>query len=272
MFIINYLSYINYITRLQKIVCGVKSFKSGNLNHRIDIDGHDEISDLADGINDFKNEIQMQQKDLKEKVSFLNDYKKVVDESSIVSIADKKGIITYINDSFVQISGYSKEELIGKPHSIVRHPDIPKYVFKELWETIKSGNVWKGSIKNRKKDGSSYWVDAVIKPIMNHENEIIEYISVRHDITDRVSLLNEIELTQKEIIFTVGAVSETRSKETGEHVKRVAEYSKILALHYGLKEKDAETLKSISPMHDIGKIGIEDSILNKPGQLTVEEF
>lgn len=88
----------------------------------------------------------------------------------------------------------------------------------------------------------------------------------------QVEFLNkEIEETQREIIFTMGAIGEARSKETGNHVRRVAEYSKLLALFYGLDPSDAELLKQASPMHDIGKIAIPDSILNKPGKLTSEE-
>lgn len=85
-------------------------------------------------------------------------------------------------------------------------------------------------------------------------------------------LSHEIEETQKEIIFVMGEVGETRSKETGYHVKRVAEYSKILSLNYGLHEEECELIKTASPMHDIGKVAIPDSILKKPGKLTVEEF
>jgi response regulator RpfG family c-di-GMP phosphodiesterase len=85
-------------------------------------------------------------------------------------------------------------------------------------------------------------------------------------------LSNEIEETQKEIIFVMGEVGETRSKETGYHVKRVAEYSKILALNFGMNEEEAELIKTASPMHDIGKVAIPDAILKKPGKLTVEEF
>jgi len=81
----------------------------------------------------------------------------------------------------------------------------------------------------------------------------------------------EIEETQKEVVFTMGAIGETRSKETGNHVKRVAQYSKIFALHYGLSEEDSEMLKQASPMHDIGKIGIPDMILNKPGRFDETE-
>ena len=85
------------------------------------------------------------------------------------------------------------------------------------------------------------------------------------------ALNKEIEDTQKEVVFTMGAIGERRSKETGNHVKRVAQYSKILALNYGLDEKEAEMLKQASPMHDIGKVAIPDAILNKPGRFNKEE-
>ena len=89
---------------------------------------------------------------------------------------------------------------------------------------------------------------------------------------ENIQLTKEIEETQKEVVFTMGAIGESRSKETGNHVKRVAEYSKVLALHYGLSEEEAEMLKQASPMHDIGKVAIPDAILNKPGRFTPEEF
>jgi response regulator RpfG family c-di-GMP phosphodiesterase len=89
---------------------------------------------------------------------------------------------------------------------------------------------------------------------------------------DNIYLNKEVENTQKEIIFTLGEIAEARSKETGNHVKRVAEYSKLLALKYGMPEEEAELLRLASPMHDIGKLAIPDEILNKPGKLTAEEF
>lgn len=89
---------------------------------------------------------------------------------------------------------------------------------------------------------------------------------------ENIFLCQEIESTQKEIIFTLGEISETRSKETGQHVKRVAEYSKLISIKYGLKEEEAELIKLVSSMHDIGKVGIPDSILNKPGKLSEEEY
>ena len=93
-----------------------------------------------------------------------------------------------------------------------------------------------------------------------------EYDELQLKFAEVEALQKEIEETQKEVVFTMGAIGESRSKETGYHVKRVAEYSKLFALYYGLGEKDAEMLKQASPMHDIGKVAIPDVILNKPGR------
>ncbi len=100
--------------------------------------------------------------------------------------------------------------------------------------------------------------------------------ALEHQVLERTveirSLNKEIEDTQKEVVFTMGAIGETRSKETGNHVKRVAEYSRVFALQYGMDAEEAELIKMASPMHDIGKVGIPDSILNKPARFTPEEF
>eukprot|EP01022_Parablepharisma_sp_SALTPOND_P035603 TRINITY_DN9590_c0_g1_i1.p2 TRINITY_DN9590_c0_g1~~TRINITY_DN9590_c0_g1_i1.p2 ORF type:complete len:620 (-),score=58.41 TRINITY_DN9590_c0_g1_i1:3507-5366(-) len=351
--------------------------------------------------------------DLDETMQLLNEYKDAVDESNIVSKTDPTGRITYVNKKFCDISGYELEELIGKPHNVVRHPDMPKEAFADLWKTIsKDKKIWKGIVKNKKKDGGYYVVDATIIPILDVHGEVLEYIGIRHDITELeryrelleteldssqvdlqekanllseyekaintsaplsrmsidgeityvnkafvsllkyprdtlvgrnffdvfdegstihivkssiekikrskkpqkgihilkdsggedkylnsslvpildvdgkiielmaiysditevVNLNKEIEDTQKEIIQKMGVIGESRSKETGEHVKRVAEISAIIAREIGLDRKRVELIKSASPMHDIGKIGIPDSILLKPAKLTPEEF
>ncbi|MBN2894408.1 MAG: response regulator [Campylobacterales bacterium] len=205
-------------------------------------------------------------------ISLLDQYKTVVDESTIVSKTDPHGIITYVNDAFVRISGYSREELLGHPHSIVRHSDMPKSAFKEMWETIRAKKTWKGEVKNRKKDGGYYIVQSTISPILGADGAIEEYISARNDVTEIYDLQKEIEETQKEVVFTMGSIGETRSKETGNHVKRVAEYSRILATHCGLDAQSVELLVQASPMHDIGKVGIPDNILQKPGKLDDDEY
>ena len=352
-------------------------------------------------------------KTIENKLNFqlLEQYKSVVDTSTIVSKTTKSGIITYVNDKFCELSGYTREELIGKSHNIVRHEDISSEIFKDLWKTINEGNSWEGVIKNKKKDGTFYIVDtkitplfdtnnivefigirhditelekykeilkdelsithktleeninymrqyedalnsitAVLKtdaqnnityinnkfselmgytledlrgynalkirdlkdqekvnceiirknlenkemttqlitnrtksgdklytvtlfyPIVDIKNNVIEHLQVMHDVTDIMKLNEEINDTQKEVVQTMGAIGETRSKETGLHVKRVAEYSYLLAKLAGLSDEKATLLKQASPMHDIGKVGIPDVILNKPGKFAIEEF
>ncbi len=121
----------------------------------------------------------------KEILRILHEYKDAVDESAIVTKTDSKGIITYVNDQFVNISGYSKDELLGNPHSMVRHPDMPASAFKDMWHTIKDlKKPWRGQVKNKRKDGSHYWVQAFIKPILDIDRNIIEYIAMRVDITE----------------------------------------------------------------------------------------
>jgi len=101
----------------------------------------------------------------------------------IASRTDLKGIITYVSKEYEKISGYTKEELIGQPHNIVRHPDMPKRLFKDMWDTISSGNLWTGEIKNLKKDGGFYWVRASVAPYYDNANNHIGYSSIRVDIT-----------------------------------------------------------------------------------------
>ncbi|MCW9026742.1 MAG: PAS domain S-box protein, partial [Thiovulaceae bacterium] len=340
---------------------------------------------------------------LDESIYYLEQFKNAVEEASIFSITDKKGIIKEANKNFQTISGYSEKELLNQPHNIVRHEDMPKEVFKDMWDTIQSGSMWRGLVKNKRKDGRPYYVISEIAPIYNKHGSLIEYIGIRsdvteleeyknilkneldttsksleeninyttqyeeaintttaisksninndiiyanekfcelsgytlkelktkkcfelrdkkineklvnkeivetiltninkngeryitqnlfypildlngnvsehlqimYDITELVELNEDIINTQKEVVLTMGAIGETRSKETGQHVNRVAEYSYLLAQLSGLSEEEANLLKQASPMHDIGKVGIPDSILKKPAKLTQEEY
>lgn len=109
---------------------------------------------------------------------------KIMDVTSIVSEANLKGDILNVNDKFVEVSQYQREELIGQPHNTTRHPDVPKETFKELWSTIGKGQMFRGVIKNRKKDGTPYYVDAVIAPIIGANGKPKKYIGVRYDITE----------------------------------------------------------------------------------------
>jgi len=117
-------------------------------------------------------------------INMLQEYKKVLDTSSIVSKSDLKGNITYVNDKFCKVTGYSKEELIGKNHSILRHPSTPKETFKDMWEALRDGNPWQGIIKNRDKNSRVFYVQMTIIPIKNEHGETIEYIASRNDVTE----------------------------------------------------------------------------------------
>ena len=130
----------------------------------------------------------------KRNLHLLKEYQEVTNNSSIVSKADTKGIITYVNDAFCEVSGYTKEELLGQNHNIVRHPDNPKSMFQEMWNTIqKKKKIWKGVVRNRAKNGKSYYVDSVVKPILDLDGNIIEYISLRHNITDIMHPLKQLK-------------------------------------------------------------------------------
>lgn len=128
----------------------------------------------------------------------LNRYTEAVDEIAIVSKTTPKGIITYVNDAFVSISGYAKEELIGKPHNIVRHPDNPPQFFYDMWQTLKHGRTWKGILKNLRKNGQTYYVKSAIIPMLNAKGEVEEFIAIRYDITD---LFEQMEHLKKENVL-----------------------------------------------------------------------
>jgi len=119
----------------------------------------------------------------------------------IISQTDSEGVITYANRKFGEVSGYSVNELIGKPHNIIRHPDMPKALFQRVWETIKGGHAWNGLIKNLRKDGLYYWVDAEILPILDEHMQVTGYISAqkaasRKDIKENEELYNKMLETQ----------------------------------------------------------------------------
>ena len=101
------------------------------------------------------------------------------DGGVMITETDTAGIITYANRKFRDMTGYSKEELIGSPHNISRHPDMPKAAFKQMWETIKDGNYWEGYVKNMRADGKYYLVIVWIKPKLDEEGKIVGYIAGR---------------------------------------------------------------------------------------------
>lgn len=246
----------------------------------LDLDGNiieyislsNDITDLETTKEYFKAQTQKSAFNLTESIRIVNAYKEAINESNIILRINLDKKIIYANDAFFKVSGYTKEDLIGKPYSFLKHYNLSEEEQAIKIDSMFTGTIWKGKVSNFKKNGEVFHCDVTMYPLKNNNEEIVEYMCIRHDITQIEKLHDELEDTQREIIYKLGELGECRSSETGQHVKRVAEYSKLLAIKIGLDEKDVNRLFMSSPMHDIGKVGIPDSILNKNGKLDSSEW
>ena len=171
-----------------------------------------------------------------------NTYQEAIENSNIVSKTDINGIITFVNDEFCKISGYSYDELIGQNHNIVRHPEVPTSNFESLWETILSKKPFKATVKNLTKDKKTVYLNTTITPILDEQSNIIEFIAIRYDVTAEVELKKHLEIKDKELeqlnlnlehkvieqTKQLQELNKTLEKRVQEEIKKNEEKQKIL--------------------------------------------
>lgn len=208
--------------------------------------------------------------DLKEQKHFLQEYERSLDLGTSLCVLNPAGVIIRANKTFSDSLSCEPAELEGKAFSEIVQ-DYPEF-HDRLMHKIKSQGYTSRVINMKAKEGCERTFSTVIVGIRDQQGDLHSLLGLSQDITESVKLNNDIMETQKELIYVMGEVVENRSQETGMHIRRVANVSALLASKYGLSEEHAEMIKIASPMHDIGKVGIPDSILHKPARLSEEEF
>ncbi|GAA4846296.1 PAS domain S-box protein [Algivirga pacifica] len=173
-----------------------------------------------------------------------------IDNVAIVSESDLHGTITKVNDQLCEISGYTEEELLGQPHNILRHPETPKEVFAEMWNTIQRGEVFKATYKNRTKDGDFYWVQSSIAPVLGLDGKPFKYIGVRFDMTDLFKQKSSLEsindaINVANVMYEMNLEGElTRVNENFEKVLGYSQKESIGLLHtYLVPDKEEDRIK-----------------------------
>lgn len=153
----------------------------------------------------------------------MNKYQEAIESTNIVSKTDCEGIITFVNEEFCNISGYTKDELIGQNHNIVRHPDADATKFKDLWDTIKDKKIYKETVKNLAKDGSTFYVNTTVIPILDEEENIQEFIAIRYDVTNEMLYKQQVsDEIAKNKIKQKAMLTQARHASLGQMLANIA--------------------------------------------------
>ena len=255
----------------------VKRFASGDIKEQTTIEVDNEIGELSRNFNDMAKSLKSSQATIQKyanelelkvdqrtkqlqntKDSLINTNKKmqsyfdILNRYVITSTTNPDGVIINVSGAFCQITGYSKEELIGKKHNIIRHPDMESSLYKELWESITNGKIWTGEIKNQRKDGTFYWVKATITPVFDEFGNIKEYTSIREDITDK-KLVEKLSITDRLTQLYNRVKLDDVFKDEINRAKRYDEKFCVILL-------DIDHFKSVNDTygHDVGDMTLID--------------
>lgn len=206
---------------------------------------------------------------LKSSLKDVNDIKFALDQSSIIAFTDEKGTITNVNEKFCEISQYSREELIGQNHSILNSGLHSKEFFKNLWKTIGQGEVWKGEIRNKAKDGSYYWVHTTIVPFLNANGKPYQYLSIRNDITERKK--TEEVLHQQDKLAAVGQLAAGVAHEIRNPLTTMKGYTEFLQLDETHEERQEYLSIILDEIDRVNNIVEDFMVLAKPKAAELEE-
>ncbi|MDD2791155.1 MAG: PAS domain S-box protein [Sulfurimonas sp.] len=217
-----------------------------------------------------EDELANNRKNLQETLHFLEQYEDALQQATAVCHMSLEGKILGANDTFCNLLGYTKESILELSECALCKSE--NFYIEEILSSFKAQKVIKKEMKYKHRDGMKKTFESIFVPIYDTKGNVVEILSMHHDINELLELNQEITKTQHEVLLTLGEVAENKSEETGSHVKRVAAYSKFLAEKYGLSEEETTMLEMVAPMHDIGKIAIADAILHKPGRLTFDEM
>lgn len=191
--------------------------------------------------------------------------------------------IVYVNPAATELTGYAEDELLGETPRILQGPDTDRAVLDELRRRLEEGRTFEGEAVNYRKDGTPFYLHWKVAPVRNPEGEITHFVAVQQDVTERRQQRERLEeavrvrtrdlrRSQREVLERLARAAEYRDDETGEHTRRVGAVVGLLAEAMGLSDERSALLRRTAPLHDLGKIGIPDHILLKPGKLTPDEF
>ena len=195
----------------------------------------------------------MQQDDT---VRLLEQIRYALDQAAIVAVTDQRGIITYVNDQFCAISKYSREELLGRDHRIINSGHHPKEFIRGLWRTIAQGQVWRGELRNRAKDGSIYWVDTTIVPLLSAEGKPHQYLAIRSDITQRKAV--EQQLADQAALAQLGQLATVVAHEVRNPLAGVKGSLQVLRSRPAIAPDDKVVIDAMISRLDVLNNKVED--------------
>jgi PAS domain S-box-containing protein len=191
-----------------------------------------------------------------ESIERLEEMRYALDQAAIVAATDQRGVITFVNDKFCEIAKYSRNELLGQDHRLINSGYHPKEFIRDLWRTIAQGGVWRGELRNRAKDGSLYWVDTTIVPLLNASGKPRQYLAIRSDITARKAA--EQQLADQAALAQLGQLAAVVAHEVRNPLAGVKGTLQILRSRGGLDPPDRRVIDAMIARLDVLNAKVED--------------